>query len=413
MNAIRRSMCYMIRPGSGVLRVRVRFAGHDVNVSTSLRVDRAKWDGRRCADRTSHFGVSAASINLALSEIEERVSRLFLNAEVNDLPVAPDSVRAAVRGDRPRLPDLWTSLDRFLIEGERRNQWAFNTVRSVRQVINLLRAFDPALSFESLTAEKLQRFVDYQHRAKLSGKNFANGQRGYSNASIAKNCRVVRWMLRWAAAQGYVPRSLETEFRPKVRQIERPVIFLRWDELMRLLDFPLEGDAARARDFFCFCCFTSLRYSDAHALRKSHVGHGVISVVTAKTAKPLRIELNKYSRAILERYADEPGEFALPRVSNDRLNKLLKEAGRAAGIDEPVSVCRQYGAERVETTAPKHEFLSSHCGRRTFICNALALGIAPSVVMKWTGHSEYSAMKPYIDIADDIRARSMALFDSM
>ena len=29
------------------------------------------------------------------------------------------------------------------------------------------------------------------------------------------------------------------------------------------------------------------------------------------------------------------------------------------------------------------------------------------VVMKWTGHSDYKAMKPYIDVADSIRAREM------
>lgn len=38
----------------------------------------------------------------------------------------------------------------------------------------------------------------------------------------------------------------------------------------------------------------------------------------------------------------------------------------------------------------------SHTGRRTFICNALAMGIPPQVIMKWTGHSDYKAMKPYI-----------------
>ena len=42
----------------------------------------------------------------------------------------------------------------------------------------------------------------------------------------------------------------------------------------------------------------------------------------------------------------------------------------------------------------------------TFICNALALGIPAQVVMKWTGHSDYKAMKPYIDIADDIKANA-------
>lgn len=49
--------------------------------------------------------------------------------------------------------------------------------------------------------------------------------------------------------------------------------------------------------------------------------------------------------------------------------------------------------------------------RRTFICNALSLGIPANVVMKWTGHSDYKAMKPYIDIADDIKANAMSKFN--
>ncbi len=31
--------------------------------------------------------------------------------------------------------------------------------------------------------------------------------------------------------------------------------------------------------------------------------------------------------------------------------------------------------------------------------------------MKWTGHSDYKAMKPYIDIADSIKANAMSRFD--
>lgn len=35
-------------------------------------------------------------------------------------------------------------------------------------------------------------------------------------------------------------------------------------------------------------------------------------------------------------------------------------------------------------------------GRRTFICFALSSGIPQQFVIKWTGHSDYQAMKPYI-----------------
>ena len=52
-------------------------------------------------------------------------------------------------------------------------------------------------------------------------------------------------------------------------------------------------------------------------------------------------------------------------------------------------------------------------GRRTFISNALSLGITPDIVMKWTGHSDCKAMKPYISIMASIKASSMTKFDGL
>lgn len=206
---------------------------------------------------------------------------------------------------------------------------------------------------------------------------------------------------------------MESSFRPHIKTIEKPVIFLKWAELMAMYSHDF-GSVAKntVRDFFCFCCFTSLRYSDALALTKARVKDDHIEVVTQKTARLLKIELNKYSKAILGRYKDQRGGHALPQVKLWDLNTMLKEMGREIGIDEPVSTSQYYGSNRIESCVPKYELLSSHCGRRTFICNALAMGISPSVVMKWTGHSEYSAMKPYIDIADEIRAEAMKKFDN-
>lgn len=71
------------------------------------------------------------------------------------------------------------------------------------------------------------------------------------------------------------------------------------------------------------------------------------------------------------------------------------------------------GNERIDEVTPKYALLGTHAGRRTFICNALALGIPPQVVMKWTGHSDYKAMKPYINIADDIKANAMSKFNQL
>ena len=40
--------------------------------------------------------------------------------------------------------------------------------------------------------------------------------------------------------------------------------------------------------------------------------------------------------------------------------------------------------------------------RHPHLPSYLPLGTPPNIVMKWTGHNDYKAMKPYIDIVDSI-----------
>lgn len=166
-------------------------------------------------------------------------------------------------------------------------------------------------------------------------------------------------------------------------------------------------------NYLPLCCFTGLRHSDVYNLKRSDVKNGHIEVITIKTTDSLIIELNDHSKAILEKYKDVPfpNDKALPVVSNQRMNEFLKELGQLAEIDEPIRETYYRGNERIDEVTPKYALLSTHTGRRTFICNALALGIPVQVVMKWTGHSDYKAMKPYIDIADEIKINAMTKFN--
>ena len=101
----------------------------------------------------------------------------------------------------------------------------------------------------------------------------------------------------------------------------------------------------------------------------------------------------------------------IPVVSNQKMNTYLHELCKLAGFDEPIRITYYRGNERFDEIKPKNKVIGTHTGRRSFICNALGMGISPQVVMKWTGHSDYKAMKPYIDVADEIKAESMKKFD--
>ena len=65
----------------------------------------------------------------------------------------------------------------------------------------------------------------------------------------------------------------------------------------------------------------------------------------------------------------------------------------------------------IEETKKKYEILSSHSARRTFVVECLRKGIAPLVIIKWTGHSNLETLRPYIAIVDELKKSEMQKFD--
>jgi hypothetical protein len=102
----------------------------------------------------------------------------------------------------------------------------------------------------------------------------------------------------------------------------------------------------------------------------------------------------------------------MPVPSNVKMNKLLKEIGKILEFNEQVTMVNFIGSKKIEKTYYKYELLTTHCGRRTFIVNAIFLGIPTEVVMKWTGHEDFESMKPYLEIVDDLRITEMEKFNS-
>lgn len=241
-------------------------------------------------------------------------------------------------------------------------------------------------------------------------------RKNHKNSTVAKEIAAVKWFLKWAKKKGY-NKSVDFElYKPKIKNIQKKIIFLNQSELRKIREYEIPKDKIfleKIRDIFLFQCFTGLRYSDVFNLKKSDVKESYIEITTLKTSDNLVIELNCHSKEILEKYRSKDfiGNKALPVISNQKMNDYLKELAELAEIDELVTQSYYRGNNRTEEVFPKYALLSTHAGRRTFVCNALSLGIPPQVVMKWTGHSDYKAMKPYIDIADDIKASAMGKFD--
>ena len=236
------------------------------------------------------------------------------------------------------------------------------------------------------------------------------------NNTIDRKIGYLKGFLKWAEEKEYYTEGAHKTFKPRIidpHAESREIIYLTWDELMQLYNFNFDQNyLKRIRDFFCFECFTGLRFSDVYKLKKNDINDDTINVITKKTSDNLTIPLNKYSRAILKKYSDTDSEFALPSISNQKANVYLKEAAKMAGINSTQKVVFFSGTNRVEEYYEKWQVITTHAGRRTFVVNALTLEIPVEVIMRITGHKNIKDIKPYAKITDELKKNAMRKFDN-
>ena len=402
------------------IRMRVNFASKRIEFTTGYRIDAAKWDTDKQRVRngcTNKLKQSASEINASLLGYYTEVQEIFKKFEVEEIMPTPEQIKEAFNAlhkpieevkQRKLTPNAFYKVfDEFVRDCGRQNDWTDSTYEKFAAVKNHLMNFRDELTFDFFDEKGLNDYVTYLRDVKEM-----------RNSTIGKQLSFLKWFLRWAFKKGLHQNNAYDSYKPKLKSTQKKIIFLTWEELNKLREFEIPAAKQaldRVRDVFLFQCFTGLRYSDVFNLRRSDIKGDHIEVTTVKTSDSLIIELNNHSKAILDKYKDVAFEDdkVLPVITNQKMNDYLKELAELAGIDEPVRQTYYRGNERIDEVTPKYALLGTHAGRRTFICNALALGIPPQVVMKWTGHSDYKAMKPYIDIADDIKANAMSKFNQL
>lgn len=415
------------KPKSNIGRLRcvVTWQGQRVRLSVNHNVNSDYWEStlQRCRAKSTHGKnkTPASLINRDIDDLEILVNGIFLSFEEQDkIPTKDEFMEKFTQEtttevedepqEEPQDKSIFPIFDRYIYENYKNGTWSESALKKNRTIRKHLYDTSPTMTFDDLEESGMTDFIN--HLSKIKDKE---GRIGLNNETIKKDIGFIKAFVRWAQEKGYVGENKFVLQKVRLKTVRKTVIFLDWDELMKVYnyDFGNMHYLSQVRDVFCFCCFTSLRYSDVRNLRKSNFNVSSFTFTTIKTHDTLTIELNKYSRAILDKYSDVkfPDGKVLPVISNQKMNDYIKEVGKKCGINAPVTITFFKGNKRFEETHPKWELLSTHAARRTFISNALMLGVPPSIVMKWSGHSDYRAMKPYIEIVDDAAKKAMSVFD--
>lgn len=426
MTPIKRKLLYIFR--GTLLRLRITWDhGKTLTLSVGYHVDRvdskgkAKWDGSRCVRNTTHGEdkVPASIINKVLEQLEEKIDKSFYSFEQKDCIPKAKELKELLNPSSTEQLTLDVLIKKYRSEQSVLNQWSDRTKRSVKQALdNLLSVFGKDKKIDVITDEDLVKLMNFMLTKKCYDQKYEGEKAviksGLSNTTINRYMIFIRSFAKWAQDKGYCE---DTKLLVKSKNLSspnQPVIYLTMEELKRFRSVPLTPAKQEISDAFYFGCFTGLRYSDLSDLRWNQIKDDSIEIVTKKTHDLLTIQLNKFSSEILsKRVRGSNDDKVFYIINNSDFNKGVKQIAREAKIDTPIKIVSYSGNERITKTLPKWHYITSHTPRKTFVTNALSLGIPVPIVMKWTGHKTFKAMRPYIDVVSSAQQKNMDLFNSI
>ena len=322
------------------IRVSVSIGRQRYMTGIGFNCTKDAWEDGRVKPRyTNSSGVSSTKINALISKIQA----YFFDYEghLDGTPTLDElrnqyEIASGKKENDPKAPvavkTLFDDFDQFVREESIANQWAYATLQCWKTFRHHLETFNKRIRYDDFDEEGINKFV-----------RFLRVRQNLEEKTVQKQFNNLKWFLNWTIRKGYCKQEQINRYRPKFKILEKPVIFLTKEEL-------------------------------------------------------LKDEIYK-------------GNLALPVITNQKMNYYLKDLCELCGFNELISRTFYRAGQKVEELVPKYTLIGTHAGRRTFICFALSQGIPPQVVMKWTGHSDYKAMKPYIDIAEKVKAQQMAVFE--
>ena len=409
------------------IKLNYSFDGKRFEYFTGLKIDLDKWDdglerdknGNLLGKKRLHKGMArrntaeSPKINKELNRLGSEFTNLYDTAIALKIPITLEYLRDGLKNSKNKGlnsgdKNIFDVFDEFIELNK--VSLAENTIKKYTSTLNHLKKYcgnRRNISFYDVSLTFIEKFKNF-----LITKCGENEQ-GVTHNTVVKYMSTFIGFLRWSKKRGY-NKNFEFEKYENEAEKEPAIIYLTWDELMHLYNLKIDNEyLAQVRDVFCFGCFTGQRYGDYKRLLHKHIINDIWVNVPEKghLSQALYIPLNKYAKAIIKKYKGLSDGPVLPVISNQKMNEYLKELGELAELFDYVTIYKFKGSERVEKTYMKYEVLKTHTMRKTFVTNALALGMQSDMVKEFTGHKNDKDFNRYKVVLAESKIKAMDLFN--
>ena len=383
--------------------IRVRAKNKSVDLYTNFSTTLDKWDDeqKRVKPNAKIKGIRAKEINDAIATTQRFVEEFFDDCDFREVTPTLEELKVKYqrisKQEAEKIEGFFDIYAQYIEESNIQRQWSKSTYEMELRTRSKLMGVLPKLTFATLTTSNLNKFT-----TTLSA-TIANGK-------LKDYIKKLKAFGKWAKKNHYpVCEDLENYTMCKYHDVIKEVRFLEIEEVRCLWELDLSGNRRleETRDFFVFQCFTSLRYSDLKALKRSAISQKgtdyTLSLFTQKNRKKVEdYLLPDIAVEIYKKYSKNNYENGVlfPVPANSQYNEYLKELGAIANFKGEWRDMSFQGNERIEKIIPRTH-LTTHVARKTFVSYALNMGISQEIVALATSHSDVKEMIPYLGITKE------------
>lgn len=401
------------QPGKKASIIAVLYISDSIRpeVSTGEKVLPTNWTGSRVKNAPDR-----GSINQHLTQIEGDLMQVWRDNKHADRSVILDLVKKAVKGGGPIVEKkrLTEAVQRFIAQYAQEKE--STTVKMYKSILKKLEKFNPDLGFEDLDFNFYDAFKKFLYgnpnpvfsgfsldRCNDSGDYCLSPSDkplnpvGLFDDTVYKYIVHLKTICAWAEKRGYNVHPSFKEWSIIKREYE--IISINLDELQRIENLTgLPPHLNTARDYFSICCRTGQRISDVKRISALAISTGTWTIQQKKGSrqkqKVVQLPLVGFTEPVKDIVNKYGGK--LPEMSEQHLNKHIKEICKLAKIDQEIYTERWQGNKKIKIPGKKYEFITSHSGKKAFITILASMGVPIKVISDLTGTTIKTIEKHYL-----------------
>lgn len=310
------------KEGKALIQIRAYHDGQNKYFSTGIYIPPNEWNDKKMQPKDPILILKVEQLLVGLKGREFEVRNKRKTFSLADF----DSFGQPIEAIKPTQISF-TQFYEQQIEAER--TLAQPSWRMRRRSLEVFIEFRKDILFTDVDFKMLHKFEQF-----LGGK-------GFQQNTIHKHQKHLRKYVRLAHNYEHITKNPFDNY--PLRQVEARSQFLTIEEVQRLenLTFsPGQSVLEKARDMFLFSAFTGLRFSDTKALTPKNF-------ITTPDGLEFEFKANKTKKygkkylyllyggkpqEIAKKYLTDDLDRALFKISNPKVNKLIKELAKLAGI---------------------------------------------------------------------------------